>query len=245
MDRFFRACLEANRVLYRRIGTGLDHHQQQMKTQGAGGDISSAIDLEAEAIFAHHLGSFGRIDSEESGSIGEGEHTIILDPIDGSSNILSRFPYYGTSAALVAADGTTKAACIANLACGTIHFKHPGSAPLSGALMGETFAPMTPPVAAQIGIFERAYAHPDIGSALGEQGWKYRAPGAVALSLVSAQHAQFFLYAGRYRRYDFAAGLLFCEGLEVETNEDYVIVTHDKATLKVLRTIVQTRKEKQ
>jgi myo-inositol-1(or 4)-monophosphatase len=244
MDRFFRACIEANRMIYREIGVGLDRRQQQMKTRGAGCDISSVIDLEAEAIFVRHLEPFGRIDSEESGSIGKGEKAIVLDPIDGSSNILSQFPYYGTSVALTHPDGTIEAACVANLANGTIHFKHPGTPALSGSLFGETFTPSVPPVASQIGIFERAYAHPDVGRALGKLGWKFRAPGAVALSLVYAKNARFFLYMGRYRRYDFAAGLALCEGLEVETNEDYVIVSHDEATQNVLRTIAQTTKEK-
>lgn len=198
---------------------------------GAGGDVSSGIDLEAEALFVEHLGRFGTIESEESGRIGTGEHTILLDPIDGSSNLLTGFPYYGTSAALIDPTGTPIAACICNLATGEIFFKERGETPLHGTLSDETFHRFTPTPDPEIGIFERAYTHPDAVDALGKMGLKFRAPGAVALSLVYALRARYFLYVGEYRAYDFAAGLLFCEDMPRVQTEEVVVIARDRDVL--------------
>jgi len=243
MQAFFAACQSANEAIAARMASGLDATLRRKTTVGAGGDISSGIDLAAEAIFVDHLASFGRIESEESGVIGSGAYAVILDPIDGSSNILSDFPYYGSSAALVDPAGVTVAACVCNLANGDIFFKTPGMPAQRGRLFSAERAPYLPVGSPEIGIFERAYAHADAVKALGDQRLKFRAPGAVALSLVYASCARFFLYLGTYRSYDFAAGLLFCEDLAVEAKEDYVIVTHDKAMQKTLEAIVHQRKE--
>jgi myo-inositol-1(or 4)-monophosphatase len=243
MHPFLLACVAANRAIAHMIAEGLTAEHRLKGSAGAGGDLSAGIDLVAEAIFVEHLGHFGRIDSEESGRLGEGDHTIVLDPIDGSSNILSSFPYYGTSAALIAPDGERVAAVVCNLAAGTLFLHAAGNTPLHGTLASDHYLPFVSQGMPEVGIFERAYAHPLAVEALGEADLKFRAPGAVALSLVYARWAHYFLYIGRYRTYDFAAGLAFCEGMEVEAKEDYVIVTHDKATLETLRAVVQRTKE--
>jgi myo-inositol-1(or 4)-monophosphatase len=240
---FLHAAIEANRAIAHALSDGLKPEHRIEGSRGAGGDISVGIDTIAEALFVEHLGAFGRIESEESGSIGAGEHTIVLDPIDGSSNALSGFPYYGTSAALIDEQGTTIAAAVCNLASGEMFVVEVGGSPLRGRLDGDTYRPLVREGVPQVGIFERAYAYASVVKALEETGMKFRAPGAVALSLIYARLAHYFLYVGAYRSYDFAAGLAFCEGMEVEAKEDYVIVTHDKATLEVLRLIVQRTKE--
>ncbi len=232
MHPFLTAALAANRTITRHITGGLSSEQRHKSTVGAGGDVSFGIDLEAEAIFVEHLGRFGTIESEESGRIGSGEHTILLDPIDGSSNLLTGFPYYGTSAALIDPTGTTVAACICNLASGEIFFKEQGKTPLHGRLSDETFTPYHPTPDPEIGLFERAYAHPDAVRPLRETGMKFRAPGAVALSLVYALQARYFLYIGEYRAYDFAAGLLFCEDLPRVQTEEAVVIARDEEVLE-------------
>jgi myo-inositol-1(or 4)-monophosphatase len=243
MHPFLEASITANRVIAHSITDGLTAEHRLVGAQGAGGDLSTGIDLAAEAIFVEHLGAFGRIESEESGTIGEGDHTILLDPIDGSSNILGCFPYYGTSAALIGPNGVTVAAAVCNLSTTEIFLWESDSKPLRGKLGSDRYRPMVVDGVPQIGIFERAYAHPSAVAALEETGFKFRAPGAVALSLVYTRYARYFLYIGRYRAYDFAAGLAFCDGMEVEAKEDYVIVAHDKATLKILREVAQRTKE--
>jgi myo-inositol-1(or 4)-monophosphatase len=244
MDPFLEAAFAANRAIAAYVAEGLSPNDRREGAVGAGGDRSSGIDLKAEAILIEHLRPFGRIDSEESGSVGTGEHTVVLDPIDGSSNLLSGFPYYGTSAALIDADGTPVAAAVCNLAAGEFFGYRAHRPPLALRLAdGEPLARFEAVPDAKIGLFERAYAHPDTVRALGEADLKFRAPGAVALSLVYARTARYFLYVGSYRRYDFAAGLAFCADMEVEAKEDYVIVTHTKAMLERLRTIVHRTKE--
>jgi myo-inositol-1(or 4)-monophosphatase len=245
MERFWAASLEANRRIAERLSRGMDAALRRRESVGAGGDVSRGVDLEAEAIFVRYLEPFGQIHSEESGVIGSGASRVILDPLDGSSNVLDGFPYYGTSVALVDPEGRTQAASVCNLATGEIFLAARGMPAMRGNLYDDTLEPLEPAngARAQIGLFERAYAHPATVAALQEQALKFRAPGAVALSLVYARRTRFFLYVGAYRTYDFAAGLAFVEGLEVEAKEDYVIVTHDKTTLDTLRTIVQKTKE--
>ena len=54
---------------------------------------------------------------EEYGEENSGaKYCWIIDPIDGSSNALSLFPYYGTSVAKVNAQGILDAAMVCNLA---------------------------------------------------------------------------------------------------------------------------------
>jgi myo-inositol-1(or 4)-monophosphatase len=78
---------------------------------------------------------------------------------------------------------------------------------------------------------------------LDASGLKFRAPGAVALSLAYAHTVDFVLYAGAFRIYDFAAGLALCEGLEVIVEQDYVIVSKDKSVLEKIEVIVSAKEE--
>jgi myo-inositol-1(or 4)-monophosphatase len=71
---------------------------------GEGGDDTTAIDAAAErAILRHFEGS--RIVSEEAGIHGEGEFTVVVDPIDGSLNAKRGIPFFSISIAV--ADGET------------------------------------------------------------------------------------------------------------------------------------------
>ncbi|HHH37509.1 MAG TPA: inositol monophosphatase, partial [Epsilonproteobacteria bacterium] len=114
-NRFLAAVIQANEEIARKLETGYDKSHFEKSSVGAGGDISSGLDLMAEALFVKHLGKFGTIESEESGTIGEGCAAIIIDPIDGSSNALSLFPYFGTSVARVDSDVMIDLAVVCNL----------------------------------------------------------------------------------------------------------------------------------
>lgn len=238
MTPFIQAVLRANEEIYAAL---LDFDPLWLKKScvGAGGDVSSGLDLMAEAIFVKHLSSFGRIESEESGIIGEGEAQIIIDPIDGSSNALSGLPYYGSSVAQVNADGILESAVVCNLANCDVFIKTADKAVLQGKLFTDVFhAPLKK--IAEIGIFEKAYANAPVVAALHEQGMKFRSPGAIALSLAYAHTVSFVLFVGTFRIYDFAAGLALCEGLEVVVDEDYVIVSHEKQSVEKILTILQS-----
>ncbi|MEA3419170.1 MAG: inositol monophosphatase family protein [Campylobacterota bacterium] len=239
MNSFLTASIRANEEIARIVEESYADTYFEKGSVGAGGDVSSGLDLLAEALFVKHLGKFGRIESEESGTIGEGDETIIIDPIDGSSNALSHFPYFGTSVARINREGVLDAAIVCNLSSREIFLKEEGKAMMQGRLFESSFhLPRTSPNA-EIGLFEKAYAHPEIVSALDELGLKFRAPGAVALSLAYAGTVSYLLYVGEYRIYDFAAGLALCEGLEVIVEEDYVIVSKDKKIAQDIEVLIK------
>ena len=238
MTEFIKACIEANEEIATATKDGFDASWFDKTEVGAGGDVSSKLDLFAEAIFVKHLGVFGQIESEESGIIGEGEANIIIDPIDGSSNALSLFPYYGTSVARINADGILDAAVVCNLANGDIFLKTSTTKVQQGKLFSNTFHTPHTSKNGEIGLFEKAYANPELVAALDQKKLKFRSPGAIALSLAYAHTVNYVLFMGEFRIYDFAAGLALCEGLEVIVESDYVIVSKEKSIAKQIETLI-------
>ncbi len=238
-NSFLLSCIRANEEIAIKLKNGYEESYYHLSSVGAGGDVSSGLDLWAESVFVKHLEDFGKIESEESGTIGDGSHTIIIDPIDGSSNALSNFPYFGTSVAKIGADGILDSAIVCNLANGDIFLKELGKSLLQGRLFDSTYhQPIVSPNA-HIGIFEKAYAYPSIVSKLDNLGLKFRTPGAVALSLAYARTVNYLLFVGRYRIYDFVAGLALCEDLTVIVEEDYVIVSKDKDVADKIDSVVK------
>ena len=74
--------------------------------QGKGGDITAALDEAAENAVLPYFERTGiRIVSEEIGIRGEGEITVLVDPIDGSQNAERAIPYFALSVAV--AEGNT------------------------------------------------------------------------------------------------------------------------------------------
>lgn len=243
MTDFISACIRANEEIAHALKEGFDASWFEKTEVGAGGDVSSKLDLMAEAIFIKHLGDFGHIESEESGIIGEGEEKIIIDPIDGSANALSLFPFYGTSVAKVNANGVLDAAIVCNLANGDIFFTTVAHGVQQGKLFGTDFhLPHTAPNA-EVGLFEKAYANPTLVALLDQENLKFRSPGAIALSLAYARSVNYVLFMGAFRIYDFAAGLALCEGLEVIVEEDYVIVSKDKDIALKIENLIKTIQE--
>ena len=58
------------------------------------------LDLAADEVAVRVLTGAGfRVVSEESGVSGEGEYTVVVDPIDGSTNCDHGIPFYATSLA--------------------------------------------------------------------------------------------------------------------------------------------------
>lgn len=238
MNDFIQACIKANEEIAAAIKEDFDTSWFEKTEVGAGGDVSSRLDLFAEAVFVKHLSSFGQIESEESGIIGEGSAKIIIDPIDGSSNALSFFPFYGTSVARVNEEGLLDAAIVCNLANGDIFLKDEGSQAVQGKLFSSCYHTPHTVLHSEIGLFEKAYASPLLVAALGKEGLKFRAPGAIALSLAYARSVNYVLFKGAFRIYDFAAGLALCEGLEVIVEADYVIVSKDKTVAEKIERLI-------
>jgi len=243
MTNFIQACIQANEEIAEAIKDGFDISWFEKTQVGAGGDVSSRLDLFAEEIFVKYLASFGQIESEESGIIGEGKSKIIIDPIDGSANALSLFPFYGTSVAKVNSEGILDAAVVCNLANGDIFFKEESKDVQQGKLFSSFMHLPHHSPSAEIGLFEKAYANPLLVAALDKERLKFRAPGAIALSLAYARSVNYVLFVGEFRIYDFAAGLALCEGLEVIVEEDYVIVSKDKNIALKIENLIKTIEE--
>jgi len=205
---------------------------------GAGGDRSLGIDLKAEEIFFKKLRDYGYFYSEESGVVGEGSRKIVLDPIDGSDNFSTFFPYFGTSAALIDEDGTPLEAVICNLANQDIFIKTKEFFK-QGKLFSDDFHYVCKNHNSKVGIIERAYLHPKIAYALANNCIRFRSPGAMALSLAYVYESEFLLFIGKTREFDVAAGLFMVEDLHKEINDKYLLVSKEKNIFDKIKTIVE------
>ena len=109
----------------REIGEVVQGH----RGRGLSGDRATQyhLDVAADDVARRVLGGAGfRVMSEESGVTGHGEFTVVVDPIDGSTNCDRGIPFYSTSIAVVR-DGELVAALVRNQATGTIFEAEKGS----------------------------------------------------------------------------------------------------------------------
>lgn len=227
MKDFFQAVILANKEIIELLENGPSDDFHQSVSLGAGGDISSKIDLLAEDIFLKHLSKFGNIHSEECGFVdNKKSDNIIIDPIDGSDNFASNLPYYGTSVALKR-DNKCIAAVVVNLANGDIFIKDKNSFQRAN-LKNMQFTKVEKNKYSKLGLFERTYCSKGTPEKMRRYGVKYRSPGAFALSLAYAHDVDFVLYEGKMREYDIAAGLYMCEDLHVEKTDDLLLVSQNK-----------------
>ena len=83
-------------------------------------DTQYHLDLAADEVALRVLlGAGFRVLSEESGVSGEGELTVVVDPIDGSTNCDRGVPFYATSLAVLRGDELV-AGLVMNQATGTV-----------------------------------------------------------------------------------------------------------------------------
>lgn len=218
------------------IEKGFDESLCKKLSVGAGGDVSREIDMLAEKIFIKHLGSFGRIDSEESGEIGEGVYRIILDPIDGSDNFLSQLPYFGSSVALEK-DGEVLAGIICNFANSDIFIKTKGYFRV-GKLTTPGFEDVVNNPCSSLGLFERAYLSTIFAKKLFDAQIKYRIPGAAALSFAYAHRVDFVIFEGEVREFDSKAGLFMCENLYKYEYNGLILICKDLKQFNYLKNIL-------
>jgi len=241
---FLQDTILVNKLIYSEIKNGFKPEWQKEFEIGAGGDISCGIDLFAENLFIKYLGKYGKIDSEESGAVGIGENKIIIDPIDGSSNALSGFPYFGSSVALLDKNGVLKVAVVTNFANGDIFYKLHNENTIVGNLNDtKSFRIEKNINSSKIGLFEKAYSNYNIVKLLDENRLKFRSPGATALSLAYARRVNFVLFVGTVRAYDVAAALAMCEGLSVEVTDNYILVSKNIDIFEKIKNILEENNE--
>ena len=233
---FVKSTIKANKEIYEFLKKSDSSLKKELQ-KGAGGDISRVVDIEAEKIFIKHLGKFGQIVSEESGIVGEGKDSIIIDPIDGSENFISGLPYFGSSVARKK-DGRVCDGVVCNFANGDIFVKDDKGFKKAN-IKREDFSEITSNNYATIGVYERAYASLKLVCEINKMGLKYRSPGALALSLAYAHYFRFVIFEGKIREYDIAAGMYMCDDMEVLIEDEVMVVSKDKKLFEKLTTIVR------
>jgi len=237
MQAFIRESIKACQEVVMMLETNTDDEAYKpQEKRGAGGDLCVGLDLMAEEIFVDRLGRFGQINSEESGLIGKGDVQIVLDPIDGSDNMLTHFPYYGASIAYMK-EGRCLIGIVCNFANGDIFIKDEKQF-LQGKLHSAHFRPVIKHHTSKVGIFEKAALYPELTQELIAKKLKYRAPGAVALSLAYAHYANYMIFLGKMRTYDLEAGLFMCEDLHMYKDDTHIIISKDKDVFEKIKTII-------
>ncbi len=241
-EAFTKAVVDANKELHGYINTQLGSLDfNYSNTIGYGGDNSLNIDLLAEKIFIEHLSSYGDIFSEEVGLLSSNTNIkIIIDPLDGSNNFLSKFPYYGTSVALEI-NGEVKAGYVCNLANATLVYKVNGKKKTVSLLTNKQLKTFEIEKT-NIAIFERAYAYPNICKRLFENNIKYRICGATAISLANAQNYKFVIFAGKLRSFDIAAALYINSELFMYKDDEFLIMAKSEQDLLLIKGIIKNNR---
>ncbi len=238
MNAFIQASLLACQEIGSLIQEGNDS-LFALHEQGFGGDISNGVDLKAEAICFAHLSPFGSVFSEESGWMSpESSITIFLDPIDGSDNFVSNFPYYGVSIARMC-EGKTTEAIVCNLANGEVFIRTEDEYYSIMLHAPENKIEIMTNVSAKIGLFEKGPEHPELVKKLMIKKLKFRSPGALALSLAYAPYVKYVLFLGTMRPYDIQAGLYLSKHLYVISDDRYILICADKELFEQIRLIVE------
>ncbi|MGB8197280.1 MAG: inositol monophosphatase [Acidimicrobiales bacterium] len=154
------------------IGEAVKAH----RGRGLSGDRASQyhLDVVADDVARRVLGGAGfRVMSEESGTTGDGEFTVVVDPIDGSTNCDRGIPFYSTSLAVLRGDELV-AALVRNQATGTVYEAEKGS----GARRdGVAIAPSGETNVAKALVGSSGYPSHNLG------WWQNRSLGAASLEI--------------------------------------------------------------
>jgi myo-inositol-1(or 4)-monophosphatase len=236
---FIKAVITANKEIHTYLNTKLTQNDfKYTNTIGYGGDKSLNMDIIAENIFIKYLSNFGNIYSEECGKITNNkEFNIIIDPLDGSDNFSNNLPYYGTSVALQS-NGNTIAGFVCNLSTSILTYKAFDSELIRLSLINEENNHFYNKDK-KIGIFERAYAFPEISKKLFDKKIKFRSPGALALSLCNAKDYDFVLFMGDIREFDIAASLYICNALFIYKTNKFLLISENKQKFSLIKEIIK------
>lgn len=157
---------------------------------------------------------------------------MILDPLDGSSNFVSKIPFYGTSAALFK-DEEAQSAFICNLANNEILI-FDDNKNLKSNLFNPNYSPFLPNHFSQIGIVEKITLYPSLINHLAQNKLKFHSLGATALSIAYAPYFSFVLVLGKTRIFDTTGALMLCKNLYIENNENFLLISKDKKIFDII-----------
>jgi len=226
---FIDATLCASKKIIRAL-----HEEENIfeeKGIGFGGDRSLSIDLIAEKIFIKALSDYGNILSEETGFIDNGKNKkIIIDPIDGSYNVSNHIPYFGCSVYL-----ENEAAVVVNLSNGDYFVRDK-----NGKKFDNLFRkPFAANYRHDVIIFEKAYKNPDLVEKLTKHNLKFRAPGALSLSLCYAEASKAVIYKGEIREFDIAAAKFYNSECFWHFEDDLIVMSPKKEDLEEVLSIIK------
>ncbi|HHW4173320.1 inositol monophosphatase family protein [Campylobacter coli] len=233
MKQFLDACLKANLQIRKYLNNIPQNDLKLCSKLSYDKNQGYELDLKCEQIFIKYLSCFGQIFSEESGLIGKASpKQMILDPLDGSSNFVSKIPFYGTSAALFK-DEEAQSAFICNLANNEILI-FDDNKNLKSNLFNPNYSPFLPNHFSQIGIVEKITLYPSLINHLAQNKLKFRSLGATALSLAYASYFSFVLILGKTRIFDTVAALTIHQNLYIEKNENFLLLSQDKKIFDII-----------
>ena len=233
MKEFLDACLNANLQIRKYLNNIPQNDLKLCSKLGYDKNQGYELDLKCEQIFIKYLSCFGQIFSEESGLIGKASpKQMILDPLDGSSNFVSKIPFYGTSIALMEKD-QAKSAFVCNLVSQEI-FAFNNKQAFKSNLSDPKYSPLTPNLFSKIGIVEKISLYPELLDFLTKNQLKFRSLGATALSLAYASYFSFVLILGKTRFFDTAAALAIHQNLYIEKNENFLLLSQDKKIFDII-----------
>jgi myo-inositol-1(or 4)-monophosphatase len=198
---------------------------------GYGGDRSLNIDLIAENILIEKLSEFGNILSEEAGFIdNKKDKLVIIDPIDGSYNVSNNIPYFGTSIYL-----EDTASIVVNLSNGDYFVRDEKGKRFANLFRKPLFANFRNDVI----IFEKAYQNPDIVGKLSKHNLKFRAPGALSLSLCYGEASKAVIYKGEIREFDIAAAKFYNSDCFWHFEDDLIVMAPRYEDLEEVVSIIK------
>jgi len=198
---------------------------------GYGGDRSLNIDLIAEKILIKKLSEFGNIYSEEAGFIDNGKNKkIVIDPIDGSYNVSNSIPYFGTS---IYFEDT--ASVVVNLSNGDYFIRDE-----KGKKFDNLFRkPFNAVFRHDVILFEKAYQNPDIVEKFHKHNLKFRAPGALSLSLCYGESSKAVIYKGDIREFDIAAAKFYNSDCFWHIEDELIVMSPKYEDLEEIVSIIK------
>lgn len=185
------------------------------------------LDLAADEVALRVLHGAGfRVMSEESGLSGQGEYTVVIDPIDGSTNCDHGVPFYATSLAVMR-ESELVAAVVANQATGTVYEAERGS--------GATRDGTTIHASGQVDFSKSLVGFSGLPSR--HLGWaQFRSLGSAAIEICLVADGSLDAYSvaqySSLNPWDYLGGLLILEeaGGDAADFDDEELVTMEAVT---------------
>jgi myo-inositol-1(or 4)-monophosphatase len=211
------------RACAQEIGEAVTAH----RGRGLSGDRATQyhLDVAADEVARRVLTSAGyRVISEESGVTGEGSFTVVVDPIDGSTNCDRGVPFYSTSLAVLS-ESELVAALVMNQATGTVFEAERGS----GARRdGESIVPSGQTEIARSIVGSSGYPSRNLG------WYQNRSLGAASLEICLVADGSIDVYGVAQHSglnvWDYLAGLLIAReagAFDADYHGEELVTTDD------------------